>query len=149
MTDPVTIYEVGPRDGLQNEQGVIPVQSKLQLITALAEAGLQRIEVGSFVSPRWVPQMAETDAVLAGLPVQKGVRYAALVSNMRGWEAFEACNRLGDTEVAVFISASEGFSKANLNCSIAESIDRLSPVVEAARTEREVSIVACVTNSSW
>lgn len=145
MTEAVRIYEVGPRDGLQNEQTVIPVSQKVALIDLLARSGLQRIEVGSFVSPRWVPQMADSDAVLAGI-APAPVRFAVLVPNMRGWEAFLAARRPGvDYEVAVFISASEGFSQSNLNCSVAESIARLAPVVEAADVPLR-GYVSCVTD---
>lgn len=145
MTEAVRIYEVGPRDGLQNEQTVIPVSQKVALIDLLARSGLQRIEVGSFVSPRWVPQMADSDAVLAGI-APAPVRFAVLVPNMRGWEAFLAARRPGvDYEVAVFISASEGFSQSNLNCSVAESVARLAPVVEAADVPLR-GYVSCVTD---
>jgi hydroxymethylglutaryl-CoA lyase len=128
----VQVHEVGPRDGLQNEAGVISVDRKVALVRALVDAGFRRIEVGSFVSPKWVPQMADTDRVMAALSAVPGVRYDVLVPNMRGWDGFLAAPRLGDYGVAVFISASEGFSRANLNCTIAESVARLAPVVQAA-----------------
>ena len=129
----VRIHEVGPRDGLQNEKGVISVARKVALIEALAASGLSDIEVGSFVSPRWVPQMADTDAVMAALPEVAGLTYAVLVPNLRGWDGFVAAGGLKKSyDIAVFISASEGFSQSNLNCSVNESIDRLGPVVEAA-----------------
>lgn len=128
----VQVHEVGPRDGLQNEAGVISVARKVALVRALVDAGFRRIEVGSFVSPKWVPQMADTDRVMAALSAVPGVRYDVLVPNMRGWDGFLAAPRLGDYGVAVFISASEGFSRANLNCTIAESVARLAPVVQAA-----------------
>ena len=131
MTDAVTIYEVGPRDGLQNEPAPVPVAARLGLIEALAEAGLREVEVGSFVSPKWVPQMAGSDAVLAAAREIPGIRPWVLVPNMKGWEAFEAAG--AGAGVAVFVSASEGFSRANLNCSVDESLDRLRPVAEAAR----------------
>ena len=127
----VTIHEVGPRDGLQNEKGVIGVADKVALIDLLSTSGLTDIEVGSFVSPKWVPQMANTDAVLREMKQVAGCRYALLVPNMRGWDGFAPFIG-GPYEIAVFISASEGFSQANLNCSVAESVERLKPVVAAA-----------------
>lgn len=145
----VRLHEVGPRDGLQNEKAVISVADKLGLITQLVDAGLKDVEVGSFVSPKWVKQMADTDQVLAGLPTRSDVRYAVLVPNMRGWDAFVAARRPGVAyEVAVFIAASEGFSRANLNCTIAESIDRLHPVVAAARVDGVPlrGYISCVTD---
>lgn len=149
MAEPVRIYEVGPRDGLQNEPGVIPVARKIALIDLLARSGLRDIEVGSFVSPKWVPQMADTDAVLAGLAPARDVSFAVLVPNMRGWEAFAAARRADVRyEVAVFISASEGFSQSNLNCSVADSVARLAPVVAAA-LDADVPVrgyVSCVTD---
>ena len=130
MGDFVEIFEVGPRDGLQNEARAIPVAEKVALIDALSGAGFSRIECASFVSPKWVPQMAGSAEVLAGITRAEGVRYAALTPNVRGYE--DALAAKAD-EIAVFGSASEGFSKANLNASIAESLDRFRPVVEAAR----------------
>jgi len=129
----VRIHEVGPRDGLQNEKAVLSVGRKVALIESLAAAGLRDIEVGSFVSPVRVPQMADTDRVLAALPVLQDVTYAVLVPNIRGWQDFAAARRDGAAyEVAVFISASEGFSRSNLNCSVAQSIENLVPVAQAA-----------------
>ncbi|WP_296424922.1 hydroxymethylglutaryl-CoA lyase [Yoonia sp.] len=149
MAEFVRIHEVGPRDGLQNEPGVIAVADKVALIDLLSTSGLRDIEVGSFVSPKWVPQMADTDRVLAGLHAVDGVRYAVLVPNMRGWDGFVAARVPGVTyEVAVFISASEGFSRSNLNCSIAESVARLVPVVRAAQAAG-VGVrgyISCVTD---
>jgi hydroxymethylglutaryl-CoA lyase len=149
VSDFVRIHEVGPRDGLQNEPGVIPVADKTALIDLLSRSGLRDIEVGSFVSPKWVPQMADTDRVLAALTPVDGVCYAVLVPNMRGWDGFAAARVPGVMyEVAVFISASEGFSQANLNCSIAESVERLTPVVRAAEAAG-VGVrgyVSCVTD---
>lgn len=149
MSEAVRIYEVGPRDGLQNEPGVIAVERKVALIDLLARSGLRDIEVGSFVSPKWVPQMADTDAVLAGMARARNVSFGVLVPNMRGWEGFVAA-RQPDVryEVAVFISASEGFSQSNLNCSVAGSVARLAPVVAAARAA-DVAVrgyVSCVTD---
>ena len=147
MTNFVRLHEVGPRDGLQNEPGVISVVRKVALIDMLSRSGLRDIEVGSFVSPKWVPQMADTDQVLAQLKPVAGVRYAVLVPNIRGWAGFQAARRADMMlEIAVFISASEGFSHNNLNCSIAASVERLGPVIEAARAE-EVNVrgyVSCV-----
>ncbi|WP_072900422.1 hydroxymethylglutaryl-CoA lyase [Cognatiyoonia sediminum] len=132
MSEFVTIHEMGPRDGLQNEPGAISVDDKVGLVNALADAGLRQIEVGSFVSPKWVPQMADTDKVTATLPALDGGQYDVLVPNMKGWEGFSRSSRQGTYGIAVFISASEGFSQANLNCSIAESVERLRPVVDVA-----------------
>ena len=135
MTEHVCIHEVGPRDGLQNEKAVISVARKVALIDALAASGLSDIEVGSFVSPRWVPQMADTDLVMAALGDVVGLTYAVLVPNMRGWDGFVAAGGVGKSyAIAVFVSASEGFSQSNLNCSVADSIRRLAPVVDAATT---------------
>lgn len=127
----VQIHEVGPRDGLQNEPAVISVADKLAFIAALVDAGLTRVEVGSFVSPRWVPQMADSDALLARLPAFAG-QYDVLIPNLHGWNSFAATNRNGSVGIAVFIAASEGFSRANLNCSIDESLARIAPVITAA-----------------
>lgn len=145
----IRIYEVGPRDGLQNEPGLIPVHDKLRLIAALAETGLRDIEVGSFVSPAWVPQMADTAAVLAGLRYDLPINYATLIPNLRGWSDFvDVSQKLPRRpgEIAVFISASEGFSRANLNCSVGDSLDRIAPVVAAATAMgiRVRGYVSCV-----
>jgi hydroxymethylglutaryl-CoA lyase len=129
LSDPVTIYEVGPRDGLQNEPGFVPTATKVALIDLLSDTGLTRIEAASFVSPKWVPQMADAAEVMAGIRRRPGVRYAALAPNLRG---FEAARAAGADEVAVFASASEGFSRRNINCSIAESLERFAPVAAAA-----------------
>jgi len=129
MAESVEIYEVGPRDGLQNEKRLIPTQDKLALIGKLATCGFRRIEATSFVSPRWVPQMADAAEVMAGVPRRVGLSYAVLVPNVKGYQAAKAA---GAGEVAIFVSASEGFSRANLNASIAESLERLKPVAEAA-----------------
>jgi hydroxymethylglutaryl-CoA lyase len=130
MMDKVRIVEVGPRDGLQNEKQAVSTATKLQLIERLAAAGLRDIEATSFVSPKWVPQMADHAAVMAGLKRHPGVSYPVLAPNLKGFEAAVAA---GATEVAVFAAASEAFSQKNINCSIAESIDRFVPVFEAAR----------------
>jgi hydroxymethylglutaryl-CoA lyase len=126
----VRLVEVGPRDGLQNEALTVPTSVKIALIERLAEAGLSVIEAGSFVSPKWVPQMADTAAVLAGLARRAGVSYPVLVPNMRG---FEAARAAGAGEIAVFAAASESFSRRNINCSIAESLERFAPVAAAAQ----------------
>ncbi len=139
----VRLVEVGPRDGLQNEAGLVPLEAKLALIEALAEAGLKAIEAGSFVSPKWVPQMADTAEVLARLKRAPGVSYPVLVPNMQGFEAAVAA---GVEEIAVFGAASESFSRRNINCSIAESLDRFRPVAAAAlaRGMRLRGYVSCV-----
>jgi hydroxymethylglutaryl-CoA lyase len=129
MADYVEIVEMAPRDGLQNEQRLIPTAQKIALVDRLSIVGFRRIEVASFVSPRWVPQMVDGAEVLAGISRVPGVSYAALTPNLKGYEAAVTA---GADEVAIFASASEGFSRANLNCSIAESIERFKPLTEAA-----------------
>jgi hydroxymethylglutaryl-CoA lyase len=126
----VTIVEVGPRDGLQNEKQPVAAADKIALVHALQAAGLREIEVTSFVSPKWVPQMADNAEVMAGVRRQAGVRYSVLTPNLKGWEA-AALTR--PDEIVVFGAASESFSQKNINCSIAESIERFAPVVAAAR----------------
>lgn len=145
----VTIYEVGPRDGLQNEPAAISVDDKVALINALAAAGLHEIEVGAFVSPRWVPQMAGTADVMAAL--SGGPRYTVLVPNMRGWDGFQAASKVGDYAVAVFVAATEGFSQANLNCSIDESFARIAPLIAAAQAAGVPvrGYVSCVTDCPY
>jgi len=125
----VRIVEVGPRDGLQNESGHVSTAAKIELIDRLSAAGLQSIEVGSFVSPKWVPQMADTAAVIAGITRRPHVSYSVLTPNLQG---LEAALRSGVREVAVFAAASETFSRKNINCSIAESLARFAPVCERA-----------------
>lgn len=127
----VDIFEMGPRDGLQNEKIEVSVVQKIALIDCLSRAGYRRIECASFVSPKWVPQMAGSADVLGRISRADGVRYAALTPNMRGFNDANAANA---DEVAVFGSASERFSKANINASIDESLDRFATVIEAART---------------
>lgn len=126
----VEIFEVGPRDGLQNETRLIPTAEKVALVDLLSRVGFGRIEVASFVSPKWVPQMADSAEVLAAITRAAGISYAALTPNMRGLEGAVAAKA---DEVAIFGSASEGFSKANINATIEESRERFVPVVEAAR----------------
>jgi len=144
MGEFVEIFEVGPRDGLQNEKRAIPVREKVALVDCLSRAGFRRIEVASFVSPRWVPQMADSAEVMARIRREPTVSYAALTPNMQG---FERAMDAGADEVAIFASASEGFSRSNLNCSIAESLDRFRPVAEAAHAAnvRVRGYVSCVT----
>ena len=126
----VRIVEVGPRDGLQNEKGEVPTAIKLELIERLADAGLQAIEATAFVSPKWIPQMADHTEVLERIRRRPGVSYPVLTPNLKGFEAAKAA---GATEVAVFGAASEAFSRKNINCSIAESLERFQPVVAAAK----------------
>lgn len=125
----VKIIDVGPRDGLQNEKSPVPAAVKIELVHRLQDAGLKEIEVTSFVSPKWVPQMADALDVMAGLRRLPGVRYSVLTPNMKG---FEAALPSKPDEIVVFASASESFSQRNINCSIAESIERFAPVVDAA-----------------
>ena len=126
----VTIVEVGPRDGLQNENRIVPTEDKLALIALLRAAGLRRLEVTAFVSPKWVPQMADHEAVLRGTPPAEGLIRSVLAPNERGALAALA---IGVEELAVFTSASETFAQRNINCSIAESIERFAPVAALAR----------------
>ena len=126
----VKMVEVGPRDGLQNEPQTVPASVKIRLIDSLADAGLTAIEAGSFVSPKWVPQMADTAEVLAGIRPRAGVSYPVLVPNLKGFAAAQAA---GAREIAIFAAASEAFSRKNINCSIAESLERFAPVAAAAR----------------
>ena len=126
----VKLIDVGPRDGLQNEKQPVPAAIKVELVHRLQAAGLKEIEVTSFVSPKWVPQMADNAEVMAGIARQEGVRYSVLTPNMKG---FESALLSKPDEVVVFGAASEAFSQKNINCSIAESIERFAPVVKAAR----------------
>lgn len=139
----VRIVEVGPRDGLQNEKQTVATATKLELIRRLAAAGLRDIEATAFVSPKWVPQMADQGEIMASLPELPGVSFPVLTPNMKGFEAAVAA---GAKEVAVFGAASEGFSQRNINCSIAESIERFAPIFEAARSRgvRVRGYVSCV-----
>ena len=126
----VKLVDVGPRDGLQNEKGAVPAAVKIELVHRLQDAGLTEIEVTSFVSPKWVPQMADAAEVMAGIHRKPGVRYSVLTPNMKG---FEAAVHSKPDEIVVFAAASEAFSQRNINCSIAESIERFRPVVAAAK----------------
>ncbi|MFJ4348968.1 hydroxymethylglutaryl-CoA lyase [Pseudomonas sp. NPDC089401] len=139
----VRLVEVGPRDGLQNEAQPISVADKVRLVDDLTEAGLGYIEVGSFVSPKWVPQMAGSAEVFAAIRQREGVTYAALAPNLRG---FEDALAAGVKEVAVFAAASEAFSQRNINCSISDSLQRFEPIMEAARSHgvRVRGYVSCV-----
>lgn len=125
-----TIFEMGPRDGLQNEKALIEVNDKVALVEGLAEAGLKKIETGSFVSPKWVPQMADSGEIFQKIQRQDGVLYTALTPNMKG---FEAALEANVSEVAIFGAASESFTQKNINCSIAESIERFEPIMIAAK----------------
>ncbi|ABV93045.1 hydroxymethylglutaryl-CoA lyase [Dinoroseobacter shibae DFL 12 = DSM 16493] len=148
MSHAVEIVEVGPRDGLQNEPGVIATARKVALVDTLSRVGFRRIEVASFVSPKWVPQMADSAEVLAGIARAPGVRYGALAPNLRGFEAALAAQA---DEVAIFGAASEGFSQANLNCSIDESFARFAPICAAA-AEAALPVrgyVSCVTECPY
>lgn len=127
----VQIVEVGPRDGLQNEKARLRVEDKVNLINALSQAGCKRIEAGSFVSPRWVPQMASSDEVMSSITRAEGVVYSALTPNMKGLELAIKANA---QEVAVFGAASQSFSQKNINCSIEESLERFLPVIESAKS---------------
>jgi hydroxymethylglutaryl-CoA lyase len=148
MTQTVTLFEMGPRDGLQNEKKQIATADKIALIDALSGCGFQKIEVTSFVSPKWVPQMADAADVLGGITRRAGVVYTALTPNMKGFEAAIAARA---NEVAIFGSASEGFSQANINCSIDDSLVRFSPVVAAAQANGTPvrGYVSCVTECPY
>jgi len=144
----VRMVEVGPRDGLQNEAQILPAATKIGLIEQLADAGLSVVEAGSFVSPKWIPQMADTAEVLAGLKRKAGVSYPVLVPNMKG---FDAARASGVAEIAVFAAASESFSRRNINCSIAESLERFAPVTAAARQHglRVRGYISCVVDCPY
>lgn len=148
MGEHVALYEVGPRDGLQNEKRQIATADKIELIDRLSDCGLSKIEATSFVSPEWVPQMADAPEVLAGIRRKPGVTYAALTPNLQGYRAARAARA---DEVAVFAAASEGFSRANINASIAESLERFLPVMAAARTDGVPvrGYVSCVTECPY
>ncbi|MEO0864683.1 MAG: hydroxymethylglutaryl-CoA lyase [Pseudomonadota bacterium] len=148
MAEKVTIVEMAPRDGLQNEAAHVPTEKKIALVDALSDCGFERIEVTSFVSPKRVPQMADAREVMAGITRRPGTRYAVLTPNLRG---FEAATETGADEVAIFASASEGFSKANINATIAESLERFQPVMLAAGTA-DIPVrgyVSCITDCPY
>lgn len=139
----VRIVEVGPRDGLQNEKTPVSVDTRVKFINMLTAAGIRTIETGSFVSPKWVPQMADTEKVYAAIDKKAGVSYPVLVPNAKGMESAVAA---GVGEIAIFAAASESFSQKNINCSIAESIERFKPVIDEAK-ERSIKVrgyVSCV-----
>ncbi|MBL4731621.1 MAG: hydroxymethylglutaryl-CoA lyase [Rhizobiaceae bacterium] len=141
----VHIFEMGPRDGLQNEKNLIATADKITLVNMLSECGFEKIEVTSFVSPKWVPQMADASEVMAGISRKPGVSYTVLTPNMRGYAGAIAAKA---DEVAVFGSASEGFSQNNINCSVEESIERFKPVIEAALAD-DIPVrgyISCVTD---
>ena len=144
----VKIVEVGPRDGLQNEKQIVPTEIKIELINRLAEAGVRVIEATSFVSPKWVPQMADNAAVLAGIKKHPATVYPVLTPNLQG---FDAAIQAGATEVAIFGAASESFSRKNINCSIAESLKRFEPILSVA-SSLEIKVrgyVSCVVGCPY
>jgi hydroxymethylglutaryl-CoA lyase len=132
MSDFVRIVEVGPRDGLQNEKKILPTELKIELISRLSQSGLRSIEATSFVSPKWIPQLADAAQVFQAINQLDGIRYPVLVPNLQGFERASAC---GVKEIAVFTAASEAFNQKNVNASIAESLERFAPVMDAARAQ--------------
>lgn len=148
MSEHVTIFEVGARDGLQNEKVMIPAFQKIELINQLSQCGFSKIEATAFVSPKWVPQMGDAGEVMAGITRKLGVDYAVLTPNLKGYELAKIARA---DEVAIFGSASEGFSKANVNASIAETIERFLPITEQAR-EDGIPVrgyISCVTDCPY
>ncbi|MDE0524089.1 MAG: hydroxymethylglutaryl-CoA lyase [Boseongicola sp.] len=148
MSDRVLVFEMAPRDGLQNEARVIPTEDKIALVDALSRSGFKKIETASFVSPKWVPQMADGAEVMAGISRRAGVAYTALTPNMEGLEGALAA---GADEVAVFGAASETFSRMNVNCSISESYERFRPIMDRAAAEGVPvrGYVSCVTDCPY
>lgn len=148
MADHVTIFEVGARDGLQNEKVMIPADRKISLIDMLSECGFSKIEATAFVSPKWVPQMADAEEVMAGIERRSEISYAVLTPNMKG---YERAKEAAADEVAIFGAASEGFSQANVNCSIAESIERFIPITTAAKADGVPvrGYISCVTDCPY
>jgi hydroxymethylglutaryl-CoA lyase len=148
LAERVEIYEVGPRDGLQNEAHFVPTRQKIELINLLSACGFRRVEVASFVNPKRVPQMADGREVMEGILRRSGVAYAALTPNEKGYDA--ALGARAD-EVAIFASASEGFSQANINCSISESLERFGLICERAKRDRMPvrGYVSCVTDCPY
>ncbi|WFE90540.1 hydroxymethylglutaryl-CoA lyase [Roseibium porphyridii] len=145
MSEFVTIFEMGPRDGLQNEKVFVPTAHKIELVDRLSTCGFRKIEVTSFVSPKWVPQMADAQDVMDGIYRHPAVVYSVLTPNVKG---YTAARKASADEVAIFGSASEGFSKKNINCSVAESIERFKPLLEKAHHD-EMPVrgyVSCVTD---
>lgn len=148
MSEFVTLVEMSPRDGLQNEKNLIATDEKIKLIDLLSECGFSKIETTSFVSAKWVPQLADALEVMAGISRHEKVIYSVLTPNLRG---FDAAVEAQADEVAIFTSASEGFCQKNINCSIAESIDRFAPIMDAA-TSRSIPVrgyVSCVTDCPY
>ncbi|MEO9529513.1 hydroxymethylglutaryl-CoA lyase [Roseibium sp.] len=148
MSDFVTIFEMGPRDGLQNEKLFVPTARKIDLVDRLSACGFRKIEVTSFVSPKWVPQMADAQDVMEGIYRHPAVDYAVLTPNVKG---YTAARHASADEVAIFGSASEGFSRKNINCSVAESIERFKPLLEKARHD-DLPVrgyVSCVTDCPY
>ncbi|TFV50106.1 hydroxymethylglutaryl-CoA lyase [Bradyrhizobium niftali] len=143
MSDPVRIIEMGPRDGLQNEKIPVSVEARIAFVEALVGAGLKTVEVGAFVSPKAIPQMASSDAVLRGVAHMTDAEFHVLVPNEKGYDAARAA---GAKVVSVFAAASEGFSRANINCTVAESIERFKPVMERAKADgiRVRGYISCV-----
>ena len=148
MGERVTVFEMGPRDGLQNEAAPIATADKIALVNALSECGLSKIEVTSFVSAKWVPQLSDAAQVMAGLTRVPGISYSALTPNMKGFES--AKNALAD-EIAIFGAASDAFSKANINCSIEDSLARFIPMMAAAKTAGIPvrGYVSCITDCPY
>lgn len=148
MAEQVTLFEVGARDGLQNEKVMIATKQKIKLIDMLSACGFSKIEATAFVSPKWVPQMADASEVMAGIKRAKNISYAVLTPNMRGYEAAKVSKA---DEIAIFGSASEGFSKANVNASIAETIERFIPITKAAK-EDNIPVrgyISCVSDCPY
>ncbi|MEM9633307.1 MAG: hydroxymethylglutaryl-CoA lyase [Pseudomonadota bacterium] len=148
MSDFVTIFEMGPRDGLQNEKQFVPTGHKIELVDRLSDCGFRKIEVTSFVSPKWVPQMADALEVMEGIYRHPAVVYSVLTPNVKG---YTAARKASADEVAIFGSASEGFSKKNINCSVAESIERFKPLLEKAQHDAMPvrGYVSCVTDCPY
>ena len=148
MAEQITIFEVGARDGLQNEKMMIPAEKKIKLIDMLSLCGFSKIEATSFVSPKWVPQMADAAEVMEGIKRNSQISYAVLTPNMKGYERAKAAKA---SEVAVFTAASEGFCKANANCTIAEAIERFLPITELAKTDGTPvrGYISCVTDCPY
>ena len=148
MADHVRLFEVGPRDGLQNEPTQITTSDKIRVVDMLSDCGFDAIEVTSFVSPQWVPQLADAAEVMAGIERRPGTRYGVLTPNLRGFEAARAAKA---DEVAIFAAASESFSQKNINCSIEQSFERFRPILEAADGDgiRVRGYVSCVTDCPY
>ena len=148
MSDFVTLFEMGPRDGLQNEKQFVPTEQKIALVDRLSDCGFHKIEVTSFVSPKWVPQMADAQEVMEGIYRHPAVVYSVLTPNVKG---YTAARKASADEVAIFGSASEGFSKKNINCSVAESIERFKPLLEKAHHDAMPvrGYVSCVTDCPY